>query len=205
MKKGLVQQAYEAALKCEDGNTFSGNPFSYRIKDCHDCDFAEYEGPLFTRSSFLKKFLNLEGRFNDKASFEDAILIGNAYYNLSYHGNLRLFYDADYSLHGYAEYSMEAWGYYDYYWSMNYDVSSALKYYKKALEFATTKEQRAQAYFLISKCELAEYYNNRGGEDEADFISGEGFMALKEMEDSKFRKMVLQECGYFKSYFKNKN
>ena len=205
MKKGLVQQAYEAALKCENGNTFSGDPFSYRIKDCHDCDFAEYEGPLFTRSSFLREFLNLEGRFNDKASFEDAVLIGNAYYNLSYHGNLRLFYNADYSLHGYAEYSMESWGYYDYYWSMNYDVSSALKYYKKALELATTKEQKAQAYFLISKCELAEYYNNREGEDEADFISGEGFLALKEMEDSKFRKMVLQECGYFKSYFKNKN
>lgn len=203
MKKGLVHQAYEAALKCEDGNTFSGNPFSYRIKDCHDCDFAEYEGPLYTRSSFLREFLNLEERINGKASFEDAISIGNAYYNLSYHGNLRLFYDADYSLHGYAEYSMESWGYYDYYWSMNYDVSNALEYYKKALELAATKEQKAQAYFLISKCELADYYNNRQGDQKADFIAGEGFMALKEMEDSKFRKMVLQECGYFKSYFNN--
>jgi hypothetical protein len=89
-------------------------------------------------------------------------------------------------------------------WPMNYDVSHSITYYKKALELANTKEQKAQAFYLISKCELAEYYNSRGEEDEADFVAREGFQGLKEMEDSKFRKMVIQECGYFKTYFNNK-
>jgi hypothetical protein len=204
VKKGMLKQAYEAAASISEETTFDGNPFSFRIRDCHDCDFAEYQGEKYTRVSFLKEMLRLEDQLMKSASFEDAILLGNAYYNLSYHGNLRQFFYTNYPLHGFTEEKEQNWDFNYWYWPMNYDVKHSITYYKKALELANTKEQKAQAFYLISKCELAEYYNSRGEEDEADFIARDGFQGLKEMEDSKFRKMVLQECGYFKTYFTNK-
>lgn len=204
LKNGMLKQAYEAATSISEESAFDGDPFSFRIKDCHDCDFVEYQGQRYSRSSLLREMLTLENNLLLNPSFDDALLLANAYYNLSYHGNQRAFFYLDYPSHGYAHEFEDEWESIDWYWPMNYDVQYSIKYYKKALELAKTKEQKAQAYYLISKCELASYYNSRGEDQEADFIAGEGFQGLKNMEDSKFRKMVIQECGYFKSYFQNK-
>lgn len=192
--------AIEQSEKKDD--LLMADPFSMRIKDCHDCDFETYSGPRLSRLSFLIALKEKKESFEKAPTFELAVELGNAFYNLSYHGNTRMFSYLDYPMHGFSYEQEPSW-----YFEMNnphFEVVNAESYYRKAVKLANTKEELAKAYFLISKCELANYQYGEDREDDADFIAQDGFTALKAMEDTKFRRMVLQECGYFQTYFKKK-
>lgn len=198
---GELEEALEAAKKCggvESG--FVGDPFSYRIKDCHDCDFEEYSGPLYNRVSFLDSLVQKTERVEKHPAFADVIALGNAFYNLTYYGNFRQYSYVDYPRHGYSNPQFDEYPFYP----KHYDTSGSSAYYDKALTLAKNKEERALALFLKSKCELSEFYNSGTMSDSVHFVVGPAFEALKEMENTQFRKMVIAECGYFKTYFNRK-
>lgn len=175
------------------------SPFTIRIKDCHDCDHSEYKGPSISRIDFLNQLKVLSEKQHFTPSYSTAIELGNAFYNLSYHGNARIFSSFDYPVHGFIHSNESYW--YDYDILPHFETTFSTKYYRSATELASNKEEKAKAYFLLSKCELANYQYGENTRENVDFIAQDGFEALKAMEDTKFRRMVLQECGYFRTYY----
>lgn len=177
-----------------------GNPFKGGIQDCHDCDHAE---PQKTKYSLLQLLVIIKEKQNNlavnKEIFSNAVLLGNAFYNITYFGNARHFYEGKINGYGLETYSRT-------------DCSIAKMYYQKALAAAKTDEQKAQCYYLLAKCERNEYYTNKyknneyywywgNDEDKINFLAWNGFKELKNnYSNTKFYQEVLQECGYFKTY-----
>lgn len=189
-------------------STFLGNPFNGNIKDCHDCDHIAYQKKKYTQLDFLKTIKTMQDKLTQKEDvYTNSLLLGNAFYNITYFGNGRTFYEI--SLVGYGS---------DAYWfrnSMkamvtNCDVSKM--YYQKAFEAATTKEQKAKCTYMLAKCERNDYYNylyNNLGDTEIlnkykiKFPVWSNFKTLKkDYSDTKYYQDVIAECGYFKIYSK---
>lgn len=71
-----------------------GNPFNGKIKDCHDCDHAAAQSTTYNKVSFLQKMLEMRQKIDRNESvYNNALLLGNAYYNMTHHGNARVFYE----------------------------------------------------------------------------------------------------------------
>lgn len=186
--------------------TFLGNPFNGNIKDCHDCDHAAYQKKKYSYLDFLNTIKTMQEKLAQKEDvYTNSLLLGNAFYNISHFGNGRTFYEITIVGYGSSPYSFRD--------SMkemitNCDVSK--KYYQKAFEAATTKEQKAKCIYLISKCERNQYYNNKYNkvnswweieDDKINFIAWNGFKTLKkEYSDTKYYQDVIAECGYFNTY-----
>jgi len=186
-----------------------GDPFSYRIKDCHDCDhqeFAECCEP-YTKRRMIEEMFMWKDLLVKKPNFLAALKLGNAYYNLSYNGNCRRFSEVPYPSYGLNHSADEQDYYYDWYVDMtsfNSEVYMAEDFYKTALSLATNDEERALATYLLSKCELVHFYNEDHGTTSSDFIVGEYFPKLKQFEKTEFFDQVLNECGYFNTYYTKK-
>ncbi|OOV17055.1 hypothetical protein [Flavobacterium sp. LM4] len=174
--------------------TFSGNPFNGNIKDCHDCDHAAYQKKKYTQIEFLTTIKAMQDKITQKEDvYTNSLLLGNAFYNITYFGNGRNFYEISISSENAGAYSC--------------DVSKM--YYKKAFDAATTKEQKAKCIYMMAKCERNEYYNTKyknvswwdRQDDKVNFIAWEGFKTLKkDYSDTKYYEDVIAECGYFNTY-----
>ncbi len=173
------------------------NPFDNRLKDCHDCDFAAPQKRKYTRLSFLQTLKTaLDELKAGKDIYNNAYLLGNAYYNISNYGNASFFYAR--SVNGSNFYTSN---------SNDADTTSVTisitqevpeRYYLKALNYASTDEQRARCTFMLSKCERNKYYDS-GGEDIPP--DNKYFASLKaRYSKTKYYWEVLNECGYFKRY-----
>lgn len=175
----------------ENKDTLYGNPFNSRLNDCHDCDHTAPQKQKFTPLTFLKTLASAKNELKEgKNKFRNAWLLANAYYNISYFGNARLFYELD-SFNGIDSRSQEL----------------PLKYYLLARTFAQTNEQKARCTFMASKCEHNIYYNEHpdsfwtGGEEIVVPPSGNYFEELKQnYAKTKYYQEVLRECGYFREY-----
>jgi hypothetical protein len=138
--------------------------------------------------------------------YTNAMLIANAFYNTTYYGNARAFYECKVA---------------DEYYFSPYNTGSALrtlptamelatKYYTLALNTAKTDEQKAKCHFMLAKCERNKYYsaniyNNKNYQygdrgNLADFLAWDGFVALKQYANTQFYKEAIKECGYFRTY-----
>lgn len=199
-----------AFMKESDGTQYAeflGNPFNGNIKDCHDCEHAAYQRRKFTQIEFLKIVKEMEDNLaNNNDVYNNSLLLGNAFYNISHFGNARSFYEG--SIVGYGSdptYFREA--------IKKMIVSSVLpkKYYQKAFEAATTKEQKAKCVYLLSKCERNEYYDqmfysqNKSWWDYYDegvtSSARNGFRILqKEYSDTNYYQEVIAECGSFNTF-----
>ena len=135
--------------------------------------------------------------------FNNALLLGNAFYNITHYGNARVFYEGAVLGSGqYSPFSID-----ENFMKMLTDNTLALKYYQIALQNATDNEQKAKCYYLMAKCQRNEWYNqtiynnteNEFNYDESapDFIEWDGFKALKKYTNTKYAQQVLKECGYF--------
>lgn len=174
--------------------TFSGNPFNGNIKDCHDCDHAAYQKKKYTQIEFLTTIKAMQDKIAQKEDvYTNSLLLGNAFYNITYFGNGRSFYEISISSENAGAYSC--------------DISKM--YYKKAFDAATTKEQKAKCIYMMAKCERNEYYNTKyknvswwdRQDDKVNFIAWEGFKVLKkDYSDTKYYEDVIAECGYFNTY-----
>jgi hypothetical protein len=177
-----------------------GNPFIGRIQDCHDCDHAEYQKTKYSRLQLLQFINGMQHNLvANKDVFNSALLLGNAFYNITYFGNARHFYEGKINGYGMDTYSRG-------------DCSIARLYYQKALAAAKTDEQKAKCHYMLAKCERNEYYSKKyendtyqwtwgNDEDKINFLAWNGFKELKNnYANTKFYQEVLQECGYFNTY-----
>ena len=184
-----------------------GNPFNIRINDCHDCDHQMVQSTKFTVSKMLRMMNSLSTEIKaGRNVHNNAYLLANAFYNITYYGNGRTFYqsavtNADVT---YPTSIPRAFR------SMILSCKPAEKYYQIARDAATTNEQRARAVFMASKCERNESYtkaydlpenSNMWDANVDEVFFGKYFGALKQQyANTKFYQEILQECGYFRSF-----
>ncbi|MFA9189356.1 hypothetical protein [Flavobacterium magnesitis] len=184
-----------------------GNPFNGNIKDCHDCEHIAYQKRKFTQIQFLTLIKEMQEKVvKNEDVYNNSLLLGNAFYNISHFGNARTFYEI--SIVGYGSsptYFRESIK------KMIVDCSVSKMYYQKALAAATNKEQKVKCIYLLAKCERNDFYNERyyfqnkdywsfyG--DKVNFLAWNGFKLLQnEYSDTKYYQDVIRECGYFNTY-----
>lgn len=166
-------------------------PFIMHIRDCHDCDHARY-GPKATWSvlSLVERMSDLEARQKDpskagltaEAAAREALLLGHAYYNLSYFGNARVFSD---DVHAFAS---PAW------------LTQAAHWYKRAFDQAPARELKAEAAFMAAKAELGTLLGpGSEASENADLpIPAKWFPVVKKFRDTAYVRDVIRECGNFR-------
>ncbi|NJO87678.1 MAG: hypothetical protein HC831_00970 [Chloroflexia bacterium] len=172
-----------------------GNPFNGFIQDCHDCDHAAKQKTKFSKLRFIEIIQIMQGKVkNGEDLYNNYLLLGNSFYNMTHYGNARVFYEGD--IAGEGSYVND-----EVLENKIYDMTNAKYYYQKALEAATNDEQRAKCNYLLAKCERNEYYKNTGNDD---FLAWDGFKKLKtKYSNTKYYKEVIKECGYFEKYAGN--
>jgi len=188
----------EAIAKMEAAapkDVLPGNPFTGRLQDCHDCDHEAPQKIKYTKLSLLKKMKDMEDKIKAGTDvYTNAMLLANAYYNITWYGNARAFYDCKVGIQ-----------------DVPTGMGLANKYYSLALSAAKTDEQKAKCHFMLAKCERNDYYSieffskkdfyyeERG--NKPDFKAWNGFKALKQQyANTQFYKEAIRECGYFKTY-----
>lgn len=186
---------------------FLGNPFNGNIKDCHDCEHAAYQKRKFTQMEFLSIVKEMQDKLSKNEDvYNNSLLLGNAFYNISHFGNARVFYESNIAGYGSSPYDFRTP-------IKKMIVNSELPrmYYKKAFEAAATREQKAKCVYLLAKCDRNDFYNkmfyfNESGyygsySADANFLAWDGFKILKkEYSNTKYYQDVIAECGYFYSY-----
>ena len=196
----------EAIAKMETAaptDVLPGNPFTGRLQDCHDCDHEAPQKIKYTKLALLKKMKDMEDKIKAGTDvYTNAMLLANAYYNITWYGNARAFYDS--KVDG------------PFYYSVNFfenapsSMDLATKYYTLGLKAAKTDEQKAKCHFMLAKCERNKYYDekifsNKAYQDgdhgsQPDFLAWNGFVSLKQYANTQFYKEAIKECGYFKTY-----
>lgn len=186
--------------------TFLGNPFNGNIKDCNDCDHYAKQKRKFSQLEFLTIIKEMQDKIaNNEDVYTNAMLLGNAFYNITHFGNGRTFYEGNIIGSGFNEFEFEEFNR-----NIITDCSLAQKYYKLAFSAANNDEQKAKMTYMLSKCERNDFYSNRNSQfdnywevdnKEIDFLAWNGFKTLKkDYSKTKFYQEVIAECGYFKTY-----
>ncbi|AEW02118.1 hypothetical protein A4D02_08875 [Niastella koreensis] len=180
-----------------------GNPFTGRLQDCHDCDHEAPQKIKYTKLALLKKMKEMTDKVNAGTDvYTNAMLLANAYYNITWYGNARAFYDC--KVDGPFYYSV------NFYENAPSSMELASKYYTLGLQSAKTDEQKAKCHFMLAKCERNKYYDEkifsnkdyRDGDhgNQPDFLAWNGFVSLKQYANTQFYKEAIKECGYFRTY-----
>ncbi|WP_136668891.1 hypothetical protein [Flavobacterium sp. H122] len=193
-----IKEAIIQMNKSEDNKdaVLLGNPFNGNIKDCNDCDHSAFQKTKYSKIEFLHKLHELQeivAKGGD--TFTDNLLLGNAFYNMSFYGNARVFYNN--KIIDQTAYYIE-----DTYSAMLDNDKMAEKYYLQALAVAKTDEQKAKATYLLTKIERNAFYSSSAHKPyEIDYISFKGYKTLKEKySHTKYYQEVINECGYFRNY-----
>ena len=182
-----------------------GNPFNGKIKDCHDCDHAAVQKVTYTKMSLLVKMKEMLGHIQTGEDvYNNSLLLANAYYNMSYFGNARVFYS------GNIMNQNESNDIDTYYQPQLLNCSVANQYYQKAFDNAANDEQKVKCVYMMAKCVRNKFYTDRYfskgtfyGDSDVHFLAWDGFKKLKaNYSMTKYYKDVLAECGYFESYVK---
>jgi hypothetical protein len=194
--------------KAGKGSTFvlAGNPFNGKIQDCHDCDHAAAQKVKYSRLAFLNKMKEIKDKITSGDDvYNNALLLGNAYYNMSHYGNARLFYEG--KILGESQstpFSIDS-----VYLPMLTSMKTSSRYYQLALDKAGSDEQRAKCQFMLAKCQRNEWYNsyvytvsnNQYSEYVMpDFSEIPAFKSLKQYANTQYYKDIILECGYFRKY-----
>ena len=186
---------------------FYGNPFLGNIKDCHDCDHLAAQKKKYSILDFLIVVQKMQDNVNKQVDvYNNNLLLGNAFYNITHFGNARLFYEGNIAGEGSAPDFFR-----DPIRDMITDCSLAKAYYQKAFAAAKNNEQKAKTQFMIAKCERNDYYNKKYyslnlsnwdiQDDQINFIAWQSFKNLKaNYSKTKYYKEIINECGYFKTY-----
>lgn len=194
----------ESYVKTYKNTELLGNPFNGKIQDCNDCDHMAKQSVKYTKLSFLEKIKEMQDKIaQGEDVFNNALLVGNAFYNGTYYGNARVFY-YNALVNEYGNFISPS--------ERKYLLNMALakKYYGLAKKAATTKEQKAKMAYLEAKVERNEFYANQyqnkdyywgAGWDDPMFKKWKGFQELATLySDTKYYQDVINECGYFRTY-----
>ena len=175
--------------------TLYGNPFTIHIKDCHECDHGAIQKTKYTSVSFIEKMIEMKNTAIAKPSeaAQNYFLVANGFYNMTYFGNARYFYENNVSgdLYYYGRHEMLP----------EEHCEIALKYYLLAKEKSTDIEFRAKCTFMAAKCEQNLFFVNIPEDYKGDFKAGIYFSSLKkDFATTKYYKEIIKECGYFRTY-----
>lgn len=194
----------ESYVKTYKNTELLGNPFNGKIQDCNDCDHMAKQSVKYTKLSFLEKIKEMQDKITQGEDvFNNALLVGNAFYNGTYYGNARVFY-YNALVNEYGNFISPS--------ERKYllNMGLAKKYYGLAKKAATTKEQKAKMAYLEAKVERNEFYANQyqnkdyywgAGWDDPMFKKWKGFQELATLySDTKYYQDVINECGYFRTY-----
>jgi hypothetical protein len=146
-----------------------------------------------------------------KNVYRNAILTANAYYNITYFGNARLFFESDITVsdtYGYLDADSVATAY--------KSMALAEKYYHLTLRSATIEDEKARCTFMLAKCALNDVYNlpdynkvkpamflNITADNAASKRYYSYFKSLKQQySETSYYREALKECGYFNDYVK---
>jgi hypothetical protein len=179
-----------------------GNPFNGRIRDCHDCDHEAAQKIKYTKLSFLEKLKEMQDKIAvNQDVYANNLLLANAFYNISYYGNARYFYECQVIGGEFLLYSFSP----NMFDNMLVDNHLAMGYYKKALAAAQTDEQKAKCTFMIAKCTQNEMYNaafkkNKDFDFGYAYLGPVDFSAMQNFKNTKYYQDVIDECGYFREY-----
>lgn len=189
-----LDEALLALKAAGNDGKLPGNPFTIHIRDCHDCDHAAVQKTKYTKVSFIEKMIAMKAIAAAKPAeaAQNYFLVANGFYNMTYFGNARLFYDnrVDNSIYAYEH-------------DLLPEESSdlALKYYLLALQHSTDAEFRAKCTFMAAKCEQNTFFTHMPENYKGDFKAGIYFASLKkEYSQTRYYQDVIRECGYFKTY-----
>ena len=138
--------------------------------------------------------------------YNNNLLLGNAFYNITHFGNGRIFHEGDIAGSGSTPDFFR-----DPIRNMITTTSLAKAYYEKAFLATKNIEQKAKTQYMIAKCERNYYYNKKYyslnlstwdiQDDKTNFIAWQGFKVLKaNYSKTKYYKEIINECGYFKTY-----
>ncbi|MCC6187135.1 MAG: hypothetical protein IT256_08285 [Chitinophagaceae bacterium] len=179
-----------------------GNPFNGNIKDCHDCDHAATQKVKYSKLSFLQKLQELKSNVDNRVDvYNNALLLGNAFYNMSHFGNARMFYEG--AVIGCCHSAPDILP--DFIKPTLLNMSNASAYYKTALSVATNEEQKAKLNYLLLKIERNEHYKKIFANPDYsgwDYAAppATNFSLLAAYKHTKYYKEVIAECGYFRAY-----
>jgi hypothetical protein len=201
-----IDQAYAYIQKADGGKDIllKANPFNGFIQDCHDCEHAAAQKTKYSKLRLIEIIQIMQTKIkNGEDLFNNYLLLANAFYNISYYGNARVFYEG--SIIGDGQ--NYTWDLDNYYEKMINSMANAKMYYEKALQFATTNEQKAKCCYMLAKCQRNDFYNGAGRTElnaGYDFLAWDGFKLLKNKYSStKYYSEVIKECGYFAKYAGN--
>ncbi len=187
-----------------------GNPFNGKIADCNDCDHQAKQSVKYTKLAFLEKVQEMQRKLAaGEDIYNNALLLGNAFYNASYFGNARAFYYNDIVGEYGSNYILDRNK--PYLHSMKY----AKYYYEIADKAAHDREEKARMAYMLAKVERNEFYANTYFKKDyyypfekgvINFKAWKGFKDLKQKyADTKYYREVIAECGYFKKYVSRTN
>ena len=176
-----------------------GNPFNGAIKDCHDCDHAAVQKTKYSKLSFLQKMKEMKQALaKGKDVYNNSLLLGNAFYNMSYYGNARCFYEGEILISAFMN---------PFFDSVISSSRYARYYYQKALIAAKNDEQRAKLTYMLLKCDRNDTYNASytlsDMSYDIEYYEGApsiGYGNLNKYRKTAFYQEVLKECSYFRSY-----
>lgn len=182
---------------------FPGNPFNGKIKDCNDCDHAAKQSVKYSQIEFLYNVKEMKAKIAaGEDVYNNALLVGNAFYNTSYFGNARFFYYNNII----NEYGNSISNEHS---KMLYGMENAKKYYNIAQKAAADNEQKAKIAYMLAKTQRNDFYYNKyfsttsywGYPDGPVIQKWQGFIDLKNnYSDTKYYQDVIAECGYFRKY-----
>ncbi|MCA2978539.1 MAG: hypothetical protein INH41_08830 [Myxococcaceae bacterium] len=162
------------AAFASDASPLGADPFWLHARDCLECDQADTARPTVTRAQALTRMAALQRAGSPEALVE----LGTALYNFTEWGNACV-----------GEHELN---------QAFFQSAAALA--RRALQ-AKDREVRARAALLLAKTELQAFYQSPAYvSDRVDFQAGEGFRALAGLEDTRFAREVLAECGYYRTF-----
>jgi hypothetical protein len=178
-----------------------GSPFKFSVKNPNFQVHDEMESslPKLTRLAFAEKIQQLQA---EPLTAANAYLLGLAYYNSSYYG-------LQWELLAYYRYYDSAQG--------NVNMNVAENYLKQALSLGgLTKEQQAEVYFMLARCEQNRYTLRNGEFPQEDYyeitfaeyfstMRSNGYMSNFKQLSTNYRTTkvyqdIIKECNYFTSY-----
>ena len=193
----------------QNGN-FPGNPFNGNIKDCHDCDFGAFQKRKYSQIQFLKTITEMQDKIKKNEDvYTNSLLLGNAFYNITFFGNGRFFYERNIIGYGSSPYYFK-----DKTREMITNCAISKMYYEKAFAAAKNDEQKAKCQYLLAKCERNVFYNNQFDpkkqsyentyavqDSKINFLAWNGFKSLKKnYSNTKYYQDIIAECGYFGTF-----
>lgn len=198
---------YAHQITESDTSKLYANPFNGYIFDNHDWEFSQPQKIKYTVKSFIEKMDFIQKERDNQNSYTDAVLLANAFYNITYYGNSRCFSGSNsiiQNIYGYSRSESK-----DYDINLYYNMALTEKAYRKALEFAPNKEQKAKMTYFLAKCQRNTYYTsafflnaswNSWEEHTSAMVKDwDAFKVLRaDYKDTKYYQEVIKECGYFK-------